>query len=328
MAAPKLDTRGNDGFVPGKPIRELQPAALPDLFDGDQLVVLGQYTDARERTLVLNGNFLGKDRSFEFSFDPSKATTRNAFVPRLWASRKIASLIEQIRQNTATGSAPNPSADPKTKELVDEIVRLSTKWGILTEYTAFLAVEPGVLAGGREAEVQMRYALTPAPSSGGRGGGGASGNIDVLAGAPASVSKPEAPAEAKAAYVMDERARKQRDGKVAVNQEMNLGFMAAQSCVNSANEFLDKDLNRIQVTTICQVNDQTLFKRSNRWVDARILDKEAEQPEAVIEFASDEYMKVVDDLAAQNRQGVLAQGGDCLLLYKGKRVLVKGPGAE
>jgi hypothetical protein len=31
--------------------------------------------------------------------------------------------------------------DPKTKELVDEIVMLSTEFGILTEYTAFLARE-------------------------------------------------------------------------------------------------------------------------------------------------------------------------------------------
>ena len=33
--------------------------------------------------------------------------------------------------------------DPRTKELVEEIVRLSTKFGILTEYTSFLATEPG-----------------------------------------------------------------------------------------------------------------------------------------------------------------------------------------
>jgi hypothetical protein len=31
--------------------------------------------------------------------------------------------------------------NPRTKELVDEIVRLSTEFGILTEYTAFLALE-------------------------------------------------------------------------------------------------------------------------------------------------------------------------------------------
>jgi hypothetical protein len=32
-------------------------------------------------------------------------------------------------------------ADPKLKELVNEIVRLSTEYGILTEYTAFLATD-------------------------------------------------------------------------------------------------------------------------------------------------------------------------------------------
>ena len=37
-------------------------------------------------------------------------------------------------------------------------------------------------------------------------------------------------------------------------------------------------------------------------------------------------LAIVDDLAAQGRQGLIAQGGDCLLLYKGKRTLVKGPG--
>jgi hypothetical protein len=40
------------------------------------------------------------------------------------------------------GADPGKSTnDPKVKELVDEIVRLSTEFGILTEYTAFLARE-------------------------------------------------------------------------------------------------------------------------------------------------------------------------------------------
>jgi len=64
---------------------------------------------------------------------------RNGFVPRLWASRKIAQLIDTVRQ---MGADPATSKNnPKVKELVDEIVRLSTEFGILTEYTAFLARE-------------------------------------------------------------------------------------------------------------------------------------------------------------------------------------------
>ena len=60
-------------------------------------------------------------------------------MPRLWASRKIAGLIDAVRQMGADPSAS--THDPKVKELVDEIVRLSTQFGILTEYTAFLARE-------------------------------------------------------------------------------------------------------------------------------------------------------------------------------------------
>jgi Ca-activated chloride channel family protein len=327
FSSPRLAVPGDDGAVQTKPIRELQPASLPDLFDGDQLIVLGQYTDARERKLLLEGNFFGKQRTFEFTFDPARSTTRNSFIPRLWASRKIATLIEQIRQNSA-GAAADPASDPRTKELVDEIVRLSTKWGILTEYTAFLAVEPGVFAGGDIPRLELQDALRAQPGAGGGQSAFRSGNFDVLTNAPAEVREPSAPARAKAGYVFNERAAKERDGKVAINQELNLGRMTAQTFENRSNEFLDKDLNRIQINTICQVNDQTLFLRKSRWIDARILDKEAEKPDRVIEFASDDYYTIVDELAALGRQGLLAQGGDCLLLHKGQRVLIKAPPAE
>jgi len=65
-------------------------------------------------------------------------------VPRLWASRKIGDLTDAIRQMGAGGVGAAVAAartDPRLKELVDEVVRLSTEFGILTEYTSFLARE-------------------------------------------------------------------------------------------------------------------------------------------------------------------------------------------
>jgi len=66
-------------------------------------------------------------------------------VPRLWASRKIGLLVDAIREQGAegptTGPGPGHHATPRTRELVEEIVRLSTEFGILTEYTSFLARE-------------------------------------------------------------------------------------------------------------------------------------------------------------------------------------------
>jgi len=119
--------------------RDIMPERLPDLFEGDQLVLLGQYVGKEPITFRISGNYMGRKRTFKFTFKFKKASVKNGFVPRLWASRKIAQLIDAVRQ--AGADAKVSKNDPKIKELVDEIVRLSTEFGILTEYTAFLARE-------------------------------------------------------------------------------------------------------------------------------------------------------------------------------------------
>jgi len=347
LASPKLSAIVKGGDVITRPIREVQPSNLNDQFEGDQMVILGQYLDGTAEKLVVEGNFLGKQRSFEFAFDAAKSTTKNSFVPRLWASRKIASLIEEIRQSNADAGLPTVGApDAAKKELIDEIVRLSTKWGILTEYTAFLAIEPGMVT----AAVDGVPSAQPAAAglriaSGGRGAGGGGGgparaaepastssalNIDELKAAKrqsaSAPAKPKAEAQKDAVgYVLQSRAGNDRGGKTAVNQEVNLAEMQTLACVNSTNGFYTKDMQRVEVTSVCQVHDQTLFLRNNRWVDARILDKEAEAPEKTVEYGTPEYDAILDDLVTKDQQGLLALGGDCYLQYKGQRVLVKAP---
>jgi Ca-activated chloride channel family protein len=141
LAGPKLRFLDPKGQAALGRVREVTPAKLPDLFEGDQLVLLGQYTGDDPLTFVLDGNFFGQERSFKFTFALDRATTQNAFVPRLWASRQIATLTDAIRELGADGGTSTAATLPKVKELVDEIVRLSKEFGILTEYTAFFARE-------------------------------------------------------------------------------------------------------------------------------------------------------------------------------------------
>ncbi|MBN1918054.1 MAG: VWA domain-containing protein [Verrucomicrobia bacterium] len=146
LAGPRLELVGADGHSVPSRILDVLPGMLPDLFEGDQLVVLGRYVGEQPLSFAVSGNYLGRQRTFRFTFDLDGATTKNAFVPRLWASRKIALLIDAIRDLGADNGGRTALTDPKIKELVDEIIRLSTEFGILTEYTAFLATEGTDLA--------------------------------------------------------------------------------------------------------------------------------------------------------------------------------------
>lgn len=136
LADPQLTVRRRDDPT-AVPVQDLLPTRMPDFFDSDQVVVLGRYMGSAPLQFSLTGNYRGQARTFRYTFDVDKATVRNSFVPRLWASRKIAGLIDAIRELGADGGTA--AGNPRTKELVDEIVRLSTEFGILTEYTAFLA---------------------------------------------------------------------------------------------------------------------------------------------------------------------------------------------
>jgi Ca-activated chloride channel homolog len=147
LAGPALQLRDAPAKFSIPRVRDLLPSRLPDLFEGDQLIVLGQYLGEAPIECELRGHDGERERVFQFRFDLDKATTRNAFVPRLWASRKIAVLTDAIRDLGADLPAGVAAGrDPRAKELVEEIVRLSKQFGILSEYTAFLALEGTDLA--------------------------------------------------------------------------------------------------------------------------------------------------------------------------------------
>jgi Ca-activated chloride channel family protein len=142
LADTKVEVLSADGKPDPGRIFDILPARLPDLYDGDPLVVLGRYKEDRPMILRISGNFLGRPASFTQRFEMDRKSSRNAFVPRLWASRKIGGLVDELRQMGADRPASTAAAgDARFQELVGEILRLSKQFGIMTEYTAFLATE-------------------------------------------------------------------------------------------------------------------------------------------------------------------------------------------
>lgn len=133
-------------------VRDLYPGgALPDLFLGDRLLLLGRYTEARPATLTLSGTRHGIPATWSLDVDFSTARPRNAFVRRLWAMRRVAALEDDLRQKGADPRAlASLGDDPRFSETVAEMLDLATTHGVLTDSTAFLARE-GTVLGDRDA---------------------------------------------------------------------------------------------------------------------------------------------------------------------------------
>jgi Ca-activated chloride channel family protein len=286
LADGKLLTVDEKGAPVSDVVRERIPEAVPDLFEGDQLVVLGQYRGAGPLRFRLEGNVLGEHRSFAFTLGLESATTRNAFVPRLWAARRIAFLVDQIRQSgAAVPGRPlrpdeTPLTDPKYAELVDEIVRLSAEWGILSEYTAFLAREGTELSDWGALEDQVRREL-------------------------------------------EGKAIAERSGAGAVERAQNLARAKGQERLDYRNQ-LDTKLARVELAPVQQASDRALFRRGNRWFDGSIVGaRAATSVDRTIEFGTPEFERLLDRLVAENRQSLLSVRGEILLHLDGRNVLVR-----
>jgi len=112
---------------------DLYPSPLPDLFLGSQIVVVGRYRSGGTTTVTLSGQVDDRRQTFTFpnqNFAPQSALNDQlAAIPRLWATRKIGYLLNQIRLN-----GPD-------EETIDQIVKLSIRYGIVTPYTSYLVTE-------------------------------------------------------------------------------------------------------------------------------------------------------------------------------------------
>ncbi|MEW6717838.1 MAG: VIT domain-containing protein [Chloroflexota bacterium] len=116
-------------------VYDVFPAPLPDLFAGSQIVVVGRYRQGGETDVTLGGIVNGVKQNFRypnqtFVLDNRSTTGPHALFPRLWATRKIGYLLSEIRLN-----GPD-------QETIDQIVRLSIRYGVVTPYTSYLVTEP------------------------------------------------------------------------------------------------------------------------------------------------------------------------------------------
>ena len=234
----KLDMAGVDTDL-------VYPRALPDIFRGSQLTFIGRYRNPIDMDFVrlqLSGKANGATRTFLYNNlrFPMREES-NDFLPRLWATRRVGWLMEQVRSNG------------EQQELRDEIVDLGTRYGIVTPYTSYLALEPGA---------------APDATATRRDNRGFTGGQVFSNNAP-SPAKAEARATTGAAAVQQsKRAREQQD-KMRVDMD-----------------------EEIESSAVKNSGGKTFYLVEGVWTDSE-LKTSSKLPETTIKFGSDEYFALL-----------------------------------
>ncbi len=138
-------------------VEQVYPQALPDLFAGTQMVLAGRYRDGGPATITLTGEVNGREQTFVYEDNLFRRNGGEDFIPRLWATRAIGNLLSQIRLH---------GEDP---ELVQSVVNLSIRYGIITPYTSYLIEEDDIFTQTSRnsiAEESLQFFAAPADVSG------------------------------------------------------------------------------------------------------------------------------------------------------------------
>ena len=284
------------------------PRALPDLFRGTQVTLIGRYrnaSDLRGVRLRLAGKTARQQKSFLYeNLRFPDRTDENDFLPRLWATRRVGWLMEQIRTNGFN------------QELRDEIVDLGTRYGIVTPYTSYLALEPGFVDQDEVIRITPGALPTNNRSTAVRreqrqaaGGPGSIARRATIDGANAAAVSPPTPVPTPMAMEMPPPTPAPPpmvSGAGAVRESKELRKMK-----DSARD--DSEENRS--TAVRNVGGKTFYLREGEvWTDAEFKPG-GKLPETALVFGSDEYFdllkrepKLADYFALGERVVVLFKG--------------------
>ncbi len=226
----------------GVSVRDLYPKEMPDLFKGNQLILVGRYSENTSGArIVLTGRVDGKPKKYEFPIRFIGKESYN-FVPRVWAGRKIGYLTDEIRLHGVN------------EELISEIIRLSKRYGIITEYTSFLIREEDAFFAGEEE--QIRYALSAGET------------------------------------IAEEKSGAGAVGQAQTAQRLKGQSSGGQGGANAPGAYFDIGGKEVQVQTIKYLGERTFYLLDKYWTDSRYNKKDQKLIE--VKAFSDAYFDLIN----------------------------------
>lgn len=118
------------------PVADIYPAKIGDLFSAKPVIIHGRYTKAASGTIKLKGKVAGQDYVREIAVNLPENDAANDVLSTLWARTRIDELSsEKLKAENAQKSA----------DFDRRIASLGLEFGLLTEFTSFVAVEEQIV---------------------------------------------------------------------------------------------------------------------------------------------------------------------------------------
>lgn len=292
----------------GIQVKDIYPKQPKDIFAGTQVLLLGRYKGAGNANVKITGTVNGVAKAYSFPVSFAGDQAGNTHLPRLWAMRRIAHLTEVAQENG------------NNKEIVDEIIALSKKHGIISAYTSYLVTDPNdtiainrpqpmpaMMRPGVRRDSSSRMPMSaPAPSFRGATNGFLSSAGGFAEGAMmADARKAEADSFTSANLMRALAKAKEAPslGRSAVQRQKKMDEFKVVAQLPA-----DKD----SAAAVKMIENKTFYLKDGVWTDASFDGKQKLQS---ISFGSKQYFDLMHNTPGITKY--LSAGRQLILMYNG-----------
>jgi Ca-activated chloride channel family protein len=272
-------------FPDGIKVTKMYPQTMPDLFQGDQLVLCGRFSGDGSGDCTIEGDAGGDHPTYKVPVTFAKTATAQPFVPRLWASRRVAYLLDEIRLHG------------ENDELKTEATDLARQFGLVTPYTAYLIMED---ENGRhvatENQVMKDFALDSLATS---SASGAYEKFKDQADGETGVHVARMQNEMKSSLAVDSSlSRGNEEAAVAMSVPVTAAMAPATPMGGTSFNTVqapaaDAGSRVLQYTQRAKyIAGRAFFQNGNQWIDNNV-SKQNDEKSVRVKFGTDEYFALL-----------------------------------
>ncbi len=259
------------------------PTKINDIFVGNQVSLAGRYEGKGQVRLIITGKWNGTEQRYEQPIDLDSAGSRkdSSYIASIWASRRAASIIEEI------------DLEGQKEPLLKELMELAKKYGILTEYTAFLAEEPSLNPSSPESQRRLLSGLDRLKDEVGKNAF-EQRSVNKLSKSAENLAQSEQVQDLSLRY----RAAADMGGMGGASPRGALASgsnvpIALGSSVALSEPTSDYKQQQAGFRPVQRVGDRAFFFQNGQWVDSKLSERIPKDPKKVERF-SEEYFALVE----------------------------------